>query len=156
MKSSDVVKENYRGNILLFEERMAKVPGVKFGDLDNCPLTHQFGDGLYVRTIFMPKGMLIVSKIHKYTHPAFIMSGKVSVLDEKGLKLIQGPCSFMTPAGTKRLLYTHEDTTWVTVHATKETDLAKIEDEVIAKTFDEVDAIDYEKMIQHIEGGKIT
>lgn len=152
---NNVATQNYRSNVLRFEEKMSNVPGVKFGDLENCPLTHEFCDGLYVRTIFMPKGMLIVSKIHKHTHPAFILSGKVSVLDEKGIKFVEGPCKFITPAGTKRVLYTHEDTVWTTVHATKETELTRIEEEVIAKTFDEVDEIGIDKMIKHISGGAI-
>lgn len=154
---SDITLEkDFRTNVLTFEEQMSKMPGVKFGDMDECPLKHEFGDGLYVRTIFMPKGMLIVSKIHKWTHPAFIMSGKVSVLDETGIQVYSGPCAFMTKAGTKRVLYTHEDTVWTTVHVTKETDLDKIEEEVIAKTFEEVDERDLTNMLAHVSAGGLS
>lgn len=148
-----VAVQDFRADVLSFEEKMAQMPGVKFGDMDECPLKHVFGDGLYVRTIYMPKGMLIVSKIHKWTHPAFIMSGKVAVLDESGIQIHEGPCAFLTKAGTKRVLYTHEDTVWTTVHVTKETDLVKIEEEVIAKTFEEVDERQLDTMIKHISGG---
>ena len=39
------------------------------------------------------------------------------------------------------LEYALEETIWTTYHPTKETDLAIIEDQVIAKSFDELDAL---------------
>jgi hypothetical protein len=132
-----------REKILGIEKAMRKLPNILIGDspeyLAVCPLKHSFVDGAYVREIFLPKGMLFVTKIHKKTHPYFIMKGDVSVLTEEGVKRIKGPLQGITKAGTKRVIYTHEDTVWITVHVTNETDLAKIEDEVIAKTFDEID-----------------
>jgi hypothetical protein len=50
---------------------------------------------------------------------------------------VKAPYSGITMAGTKRIIYTHEDTVWITVHVTKETDLVKIEEQVIAKTYAE-------------------
>ena len=82
--------------------------------------------------------MIFVTKIHKKTHPYFILKGKVSVLTGDGVTVLQGPFSGITKAGTKRIIYTHEDTVWTTVHATNETDLVKLEDELIAKSFDEI------------------
>jgi hypothetical protein len=40
--------------------------------------------------------------------------------------------------GIKRVGYAHEDTVWITVHPTDETDLDKLEENLIAKSFDEV------------------
>lgn len=99
------------------------------------PLEHSFGDGMYVRQIVMPAGQLIVSKIHKQNHPYFILTGDVSILTEDGVVRIDKPYYGMTKAGTKRILYTHKETTWITVQHTHETDLTKIEDEVMAKDF---------------------
>lgn len=87
----------------------------------------------------MPKGMLVTSKIHKKTHPYFVLIGDVSVLTDEGVVRIKAPYVGITKAGTKRLLYIHEETVWITVHVTNETDLKKIEDEIIAKTFDDLD-----------------
>jgi hypothetical protein len=36
-------------------------------------------------------------------------------------------------------VYAHEDTVWVTVHLTNSTDLAEIEEEIIAKDFAELE-----------------
>ena len=35
------------------------------------PLKHHIKDGIYTREIFMPKGMLVLSFIHKTNHPSF-------------------------------------------------------------------------------------
>lgn len=135
-----------RKGILNLESEMRKLPGALIGDspeyLSHCPLKHTFADGMYIREIFLPKGMLFVTKIHRFTHPYFLLQGDCSILTEEGIKRIKGPFSGITPAGTKRVIYTHEDTRWITVHATKETDLKKIEEEVIAKTYAELGNVD--------------
>ena len=128
--------KDIRKNITDIEHRISEMPGAKFGDY--LPLKHSFGDGVYVREIFIPKGELLVGKIHKHSHPNFLMSGEVSVLTEEGAKRIKGPLSMISPAGTKRVVYAHEDTVWITVHVTNKTDLKEIEDEIIAKTYNEL------------------
>ena len=134
--------------MLDFEKALANLPNIRFGD-DCCPLRHTFGDGLYIREITMPKGMVIVSKLHKTTHPYFVLSGDVSVFTETGTVRIRGPFSGITRAGTKRILYTHEETVWTTVHATEETELEKIEEEVIATTYDQLPDHVKEKALCH-------
>lgn len=92
------------------------------------PLTHAFTPGLYIRTIFMPAGTLLTSKIHKTQHPFVITRGRVTVFDPEGgsVELSAGHMGITQP-GTRRVLYTHEDTVWSTFHVTTETDPEKIE-----------------------------
>lgn len=97
-----------------------------------CPVQHSFGDGCYVREWNSPPDVLTVSKVHKVAHPFFVLKGKVSVLTEEGVQTITAPYYGITPPGTKRLLYTHEETRWVTVHVTNETALDAIEKEIIS------------------------
>ena len=133
------LKVSFREKILQFEEKFKKLPGALVGhemDKEFAPLTHTFVDGAYVREIFMKKGSLFTSKIHKKRHPYFVMKGKCSVMTEDGIKEIIAPFHGITEPGTKRVLYMHEDTVWITVHVTNETDLEKIEEQVIAPSFD--------------------
>jgi hypothetical protein len=130
--------KDVRGKILDIEAKIASMPSSTLGDRLDCPLKHIFVDGAYVREIFMPKGLLIISKIHKITHPYFVLKGECSVLTEEGIVRIKAPFSGVTKSGTKRILYIHEDCTWTTVHVTKETDIEKIEEEIIAKTFNDL------------------
>ena len=63
------------------------------------------------------------------------MQGEMSILTEDGIKHLKAPHHGITKPGTKRIIYTHTDCIFVTVHATDETDVAKIEEQVIAKDF---------------------
>lgn len=106
-----------------------------------CPLKHIFAPGVYAREIFIPKGTLVVGKIHKHDHLNFISVGDVTVFTKDGCERIKAPRTMVSTSGTKRAVYTHEDTVWTTVHITNQTDLAKIEDEIIAKSYDELPAL---------------
>jgi len=131
-----------------FEAVLGSMPGAKFGD-DACPLKHTFADGLYIRQMIAPKGMLNVSKLHKTTHPHFILEGEFSVLTEDGLVRVKAPYFGITKAGTKRIVYFHANTVWITIHPNPDngTDLVKIEERLIAKTFEELPENIREKMI---------
>jgi hypothetical protein len=137
-KNEILSQEAFRAKIVQLQEELCKRPNVLDTDAAIeavCPLKHSFAKGLYVREITVPAGTLVVTKIHRFSHPAFLLKGDCSILEESGVRRIQAPCTFITAAGTKRVVYCHTDTIWTTVHATEETDLDKIEDEIIAKTF---------------------
>ena len=134
-----------RKGIAKVEEVIRKMPDHLEG---NCyPLKHSFAEGLYVRELTVPPKILTVTKIHKYSHAAFLLKGEISVLEEGGIKRFKAPASFITPAGTKRIVYHHTEVVLTTVHATKETDIKKIEEELIAKDFDEIPIIDIENFV---------
>lgn len=141
-------KDLIRESIGSLEAQIKSMPGALIGDNETCPLKHTFVDGIYVREIFIPKGMLVVGKIHRHAHPNFLIKGDVSVLTEEGPRRMQGPCWMISPAGTKRVVYTHEDTVWTTVHATKETNLERIEEDIIAKNYDELPVAEQYKVIE--------
>jgi len=144
-----------REKILEFQNELAKQPGAWEGDSENCPLKHSFAPGVYVREIFIPKGICLVGKIHKHEHPNFLMSGEVLVVTEhEGRQHLKAPLSMISKAGTKRVVYALEDTVWITVHVTGETDLEKIEDFVIAKSFEEYEQ--FKKMQNQKTGGLLT
>jgi len=129
-----------REKILTLEAQMKDFNRVHGLSEPECPLTHHFAPGAYGREIFLPKDSLVVGKIHKHAHLNMIMKGKVSVATEEGIRVYEGPLVMVSKPGTKRVVYAHEDTIWVTVHLTQETDLGKIEDEIIAKSYTDYDA----------------
>ena len=131
--------EKFRTNITELEGQLKNVDNVLVGEALHKynPLKHMFGDGCYVREINTPADQLIVTKIHKKEHPFFLLKGECSMLTEDGIKRISAPYYNMTLQGTKRIIYTHTDLMWVTVHVTESTDLEEIEKEVIAENFDD-------------------
>lgn len=147
----------FRENILNVQEGMLKMiaEGVVKDTLPDCKLTHyyapideNYGCGSYARQMFIPKGTLIIGKIHRHQHLNFIMQGKVSVSTEFGPKYFEAPCIFVSEVGLKRAVIAEEDTIWVTVHLTKhlgEENLDKMEEEVIAPSYKELGLIDSTK-----------
>ena len=82
-----------------------------------CPLTHTYPEGLYVREIFAPAGYIITSRIHKFDHPFFLLQGKLTVISEtEGLVTYTAPMYGITLPQTRRAILIQEDTVWVTVH----------------------------------------
>lgn len=129
-------QKNIRQEIDNLEAMIKKIPG--HGENDCLPLKHKFAEGMYVREIFIPKGMLVVGKIHKKSNPVFVMKGDISIFSEEGSKRFKGGDYLISQPGAKRVGYAHEDTTWVEVFATHETNLEKLEEELIAKNFNEL------------------
>ena len=96
------------------------------------PLNHYFAPNVYVREIFMPAGALVIGKLHATEHLNIITTGRCVVWTEQdGLKEYAAPYTFKSKAGTRKFLYIYADTTWMTVHVTEETDLEKLEDQLI-------------------------
>lgn len=105
------------------------------------PVTHHFSKGIYGRELFIPKGTMLTGKIHKYTQLNVLVSGELLVVTEEGTKRVKPPFVIVSPAGTKRAAYAIEDSIWLTVHGTEETDIEKIEQHFIAQT--EVEYLDF-------------
>jgi hypothetical protein len=127
-----------RKGILAVEYKMHDLPGAMVGDC--YPLKHSFADGIYIREINVPENQLIVTKIFKQSHATFLLEGECSILTENGATKVKAPYHIITNAGTKRVIYTHSSVVWITVHSNPDNqrDLDLIEDNVIAKTFDEL------------------
>ena len=137
---ANYTKEQFQEGIMKVERMMVESERVLQGEgLEKVnPLKHSFADGCYIREVFNPKNFFLVTKIHKVSHPYFLLKGEMTIMSEDGEKRIKAPHHGVTLAGTKRIIYTHEDCVFVTVHATNETDIEKIEEEVIAKDFKEI------------------
>ena len=121
------------------EEVEAAILGAGGIERTNDPATHIFPEkhtftpGLYIRELFMPAGAFLTSKTHLTTHPYVVSQGVASVYsDEDGPTLILAPYTGITRAGTKRMLYIHEDTIWTTFHVTDLTDVKEIEKVIYA------------------------
>jgi hypothetical protein len=123
-----------RDNIIALETAMLKEPQVEIEP------THYFADGIYAREIVIPAGTLLTGKIHRTRHLNIVSKGKIAVVTEEGHKVIDAPFTFVAEAGTKRVGFALEDTVWTTIHASQETDLVKLEDELIAPTFEALEA----------------
>lgn len=141
-------KVKFREDILTVQKGLQDLidSGVTESTLEDCTLKHYFtpvdekyGCCTYAREMLIPKGTLIIGKIHRHQHLNFISKGRVTVFTEFGEKKLEGPCTFISEVGLKRAVYAEEDTLWTTVHLTEftgEDQLPQIEQEVIAPDYE--------------------
>lgn len=146
-------KVKFRQDILTVQDGLQDLidRGVVESTLEDCTLKHYFtpkdekyGCCTYAREMLIPKGTLIIGKIHRHQHLNFISKGKVTVFTEFGEKQLEGPCTFVSEIGLKRAVYAKEDTLWTTVHLTEhvgEENLDKIESEVISPSYNNMGLI---------------
>lgn len=99
------------------------------------PVRHYFSQSVYAREITIPKGTLVTGKIHKYQQLNILSKGEMSVWIEDGdIKRVKAPFTTVSPPGTKRIAFAHEECVWTTILPTDETNPDKIEAHFIAQS----------------------
>lgn len=131
----------HREAVLAVENEMRKI------EPRTIEVKHHFAHGVYAREVFLPKGTLATGKIHKYTQVNIVSQGDISVLTENGEIRLTAPATVISPPGTKRLVYAHEDTVWTTILGSHETDVAKLEAELVVDTEEE-----YQQHVELLHG----
>ena len=114
--------------VLQFEEQMKLQPQVEL------EIKHHFSYGIYARELFIPAGVILTGKIHKYEQLNILTKGEMLVLIDGRIRRIEAPYTLVAPAGTKRVAKALKDCIWLTIHGTHEIDLDKIEEKFIAQT----------------------
>ena len=128
-------KEKFRDSIFKVQEKLLEYDQVEMD------LLHHFSKGLYARELRIPKGTLVVGKIHKFESLNILVEGELVLLTENGKEKIKSPYIMVSQPGIKRMVFTHTDCVWLTVHGTDKKDLEEIEEDVIAKDYDEVEEL---------------
>ena len=125
------------------EGRLLSLPQVPM------PLTHRFAPGVYLREIFMPAGTFVIGHEHKTEHFNVVLSGRARVLIDGVVTEIKAPSVFVSKPGVRKVLVIEEDMRWATVHATTETDVHRLEADLIIKSRAHVSYHDVELLEPH-------
>lgn len=106
--------------------------GIASNELDERtpPVFHHFAPDIYMRQMDSSEGTLVISKMHSTEHFNILLKGAVSLITEDGIKTIHAPSIMKSLPGTKRIGYFHEDSSWLTIHPTTETDVKKLEEDL--------------------------
>ena len=133
-------RKEFREKISELEKSIVNAEGGMTGEVLHKanPVKHTFAGGCYVREIYNPANELIITKIHKKEHPFFLMKGEMSILTEEGIQHIKAPYQGVTKPGTKRAIYTHEECVFITVHATENTTIEDVEEEVVCTKYEDL------------------
>ena len=96
------------------EYELSTMPSVE------VPLTHLFTDGVYIRQADTPAGSMFTTVHHNTEHPFILTSGTIQVISNEASYTITGPFIGITKIGTRRLVYSQTDATYLTIHANPE------------------------------------
>jgi hypothetical protein len=107
-------------------------------DQVEIPPKHHFSKGVYAREISIPKDTVVIGKIHKHQNLNILSQGEMLLVSVDGVMHVKAPYTIVSSPGVKRLALALSDCVWTTIHGTNETDIDKIENEFIAKTYDDV------------------
>ncbi len=129
-----------RGKIMAIQQVCEALSDDQRIDPDDAPLKHWLAPGIYAREIHLAGGTVVVGRVHRHKHFNIISKGSITCYTEFGLEHYTAPASFISEAGTKRVVWTHKDAIWTTIHAnpTNETDVKTLEEMFTALEYAEL------------------
>lgn len=139
MPSANLPAPVARAKIMAIQRACQAQPdGVRMDE--SPPVKNWLAPGIYAREIHLPGGTVVVGKIHRHRHFNIISQGSITCYTEFGLEHHTAPASFISEPGTKRVVLTHEDAIWTTIHPnpTDETDISKLEEMFVALEYEEL------------------
>jgi len=98
---------------------------------------HHFSYGVYSRTVYIPKGIILTGHIHKFENLNILSKGKLKVSIGDKLEIVEAPFIVVSQPNTKRIAEALEDCVWTTIHGTHERDIEIIECTFIAHNEEE-------------------
>lgn len=113
------------------------------------PVTNTFAGGVYSRELFIPKGTVLIGKVHLTDHFNICLKGDLTFLTIDGPKRIVGPTMFVAPAGTKKLAYANEDSIWINMHPALSDDPEQIVDALTVSKFVDFDRLMSKADLEH-------
>lgn len=93
----------------------------------DCPVTHHFGPGIYIRELRMKAGTFAIGHHQKHQHMNVIIRGRVLMLQNDGTAVeVSAPMTFVGEPGRK-MGYVLEDVVWQNIYATEVRDVPTLE-----------------------------
>ena len=129
-----------RTKVLDLESQMLQLPQLEL------KVIHHFSNGVYARELHIPKGTVLTGAIHKYENLNIMSKGDMTIVTETGPLRVQAPFTVVSPPGTKRIAYAHEDTIWTTIFGTHEKDPETVVD--IFTTRSEAEYLEHRKTLE--------
>lgn len=100
----------------------------------DCPVTHHFGPGVYIREVILPTDSYIIGHSHKSPHLNVMLEGRLTIIGLDGTrKELCAPQTFVSPPGRK-IAYIHERVRWQNIYSTDETDVETLENMLLDKS----------------------
>jgi len=129
-----------RGMIEAYQDMLKQYTGSEHGcrdELNDNGLNEYFVGGAYIRSLFVPAGITVVSELWKKDRLWIIASGEVTLTTELGVQRIRGPYVQVAPYGSKVAFFVHEPVLWFAITGAESTNSEDVEKEIVAKEYSE-------------------
>ena len=128
----EIEGKDYLSKAYTLQEMMLSQP--KELQIDLEPI-HYFTEGMYLRSLFIPKGVVVVGEVHRYPHFTILAEGKSTIVSQDGKLEVEAPFVFVSTPFAKRSVYSTTDCTWITVHKNteNETDIDVVENQHVIR-----------------------
>lgn len=139
-------REQRRARLFELEHRL--------GDFDQIelPIRHFFHGFTYMREMTIPKGALLVGRIHLFDHFEILISGDITVsTDTSAPTRYSGYTVLKGMAGKKRAFYAHEESIFITVHSAEEREPDEMFNYMTCNSFEEFDQF-HQAMLENMGG----
>jgi hypothetical protein len=116
------------GKVMALQSEMLKQPQVQVASI----FAH--GGGIAAKAVLLRAGTMAVGGMHRFENMNLITKGDISVATEAGVvryTVTDAPVLVISPPGTKRAVYAHADTYWISLHPTDKSTVEEVEAEFI-------------------------
>lgn len=95
---------------------------------------HAFAPGIYIRQVTLQAGTFAMGHRHRFAHLNIMLSGRMTMFNTDGTRSeLVAPVVCVAQPGRK-VAYVHERSVWLNIYATNETDVEKLEADLLDKS----------------------
>jgi len=110
---------------------------------------HLFSPGQYIREVTLPADTFAIGHRQKFDHLNIVVKGRVTIVNDDGTNTEVGSGAVFVGKPGRKAGYVHEETVWLNVYATDETDVETLELMFLEKS----EAFSEQKLIAHEPDG---
>lgn len=113
--------------------------GKSIATVPDIPIQHSFADQIYIRQMDMKAGQIVIGAVHNHLHVWFLLTGKVSIIEDNEAVEHIAPCYTISKPGAQRIIYAQEDSIFVNIHKNPENikNIEELEKEIVSITQEE-------------------
>lgn len=102
----------------------------------DCPVVHKFGEGIYIREVVMPRGIIAIGHRHRVPCYNQMLQGKVAMVENGAVSVIEGKVAFAGKAGERKVGYVIDTVVWQNIWANPDNcrDIEKLEARYLDKS----------------------
>lgn len=100
----------------------------------DIPVKHSFAPGVYIRELTIPAGVFVIGNEHLTEHFNFVVSGKCRCFVNGFVRELNAKDLFVSNKNVMKVAYVVEELHFMTIHATTETNIEKLEEMLFLKS----------------------